>query len=230
MKNPAEIHALDALWEARHDAASRAKLEEELVPGRNNLNHCERWWRVARLEHFLAMLAQENTDTAAALQHFSIGEKAAQHAMNFDTSDDVAPLFWRSVCKLEAARLRGKLAAARVLAACERDLKRAEGIDDTFHGAGALRVLGRIMHLKPLLLGGDLNQAMKLYQRALQIAPHNSTTQIYYAEALFADRQRLRAREVLQQIIEAPADTSWLWEQERDKTHARSLLAATEKE
>ncbi len=41
------------------------------------------------------------------------------------------------------------------------------------------------MHLKPLLLGGSVDRAIEYYRRALQIAPHNSTTMLYYAEALF---------------------------------------------
>lgn len=232
MKPSSKITYFDELWESRHDAVSRAQLERELAPERENAGastDIARLWRAARLEHFLAMQAQENADNASALRHFSNGEAVAQCAMNLDKSDEVAPLFWRAVCKLEAARLRGKLAAARVLASCERDLKRAEGIDDTFHFAGALRVLGRITHQKPLILGGDLDQALKLYRRALQIAPGNSTTQLYLAEALLADRQRNRAREIFQEIVGAPPDASWRWEQERDKARARSLLQATEK-
>ena len=59
------------------------------------------------------MQAQETSDSAAALRHFSAGEKAAQAAMNADVDAEIGPLFWCAVCRLEAARLRGKVATLR---------------------------------------------------------------------------------------------------------------------
>jgi hypothetical protein len=58
----------------------------------------------------------------------------------------------------------------------------------------------------------------------LQIAPTNSTTLLYYAEALLADRQPRAARDLLKQVVEAPDDPHWLWEQKRDRRLARVLL------
>lgn len=60
----------------------------------------------------------------------------------------------------------------------------------TTHFAGPLRVWGKLMHQKPLLLGGSIDRALDIYRRALQIAPHNSTTLLYYAESLIADQRR----------------------------------------
>lgn len=232
MSTPAELAYFDELWNARHEDVSRAQLEKELAfESANPVASADvgKLWRAARLQHFLAMQAQENADSAAALRHFSAGENAAQAAMNADMDDEIGPLFWRAVCRLEAARLRGKVAMLRVLAGCERDLQRAEVIDANFHFAGALRVLGRITHQKPLILGGDLDQAMALLKSALKLFPDNSTTQLYYAEVLLADKQRNKARRVLHEIVGAPPDPTWRWEQERDRSRARSLLAATEK-
>ncbi len=231
MSTPAELAFLDEFWNARHDDVSRAQLEKELALESTDpraSTDVARLWRAARLQHFLAMQAQEKSDSAAALRHFSAGENAAQAAMNADLADEIGPLFWRAVCRLEVARLRGKVAALRVLAACERDLQRAEVIDETFHFAGALRVQGRITHRKPLILGGDLDRAMAFLKSALKLFPDNSTTQLYLAEVLLADKQRNKARRILHEIIGAPQNTSWRWEQERDKARARSLLAATQ--
>ncbi len=78
--------------------------------------------------------------------------------------------------------------------------------------------------MRPLLLGGSLDHALDIYRRALQLAPHNSTTLLYFAEALLSDRQPGEARRVLNRLIEAAPDPDWTWEQTRDKTLARALL------
>lgn len=87
-----------------------------------------------------------------------------------------------------------------------------------------MRVAARITHLKPLLLGGSLERSLDLYRRALQIAPQNSTTLLYYAEALLADQQKRLARRSLRAIIEAPEDEDWVWEQARDRRLAKAHL------
>ena len=84
--------------------------------------------------------------------------------------------------------------------------------------------MARITHFKPLLLGGSLDRALDVYRRALQIFPENSTTLLYYAEALIADQRKKLARRTLETIISAPEDADWVWEQARDKCKAEKLL------
>jgi hypothetical protein len=47
---------------------------------------------------------------------------------------------------------------------------------------------------------------------------------LYYAEALWADRQPKVARQVCEELIAAPDDPDWIWEQARDKALAAKLL------
>ena len=85
--------------------------------------------------------------------------------------------------------------------------------------------IARITHVKPLLLGGSIDRALDMYRRALQIAPHNSTNLLYYAEALMADQQKVQAREIFNQIIAAPIDEQWRAEQARDRQIAQNRIA-----
>jgi cytochrome c-type biogenesis protein CcmH/NrfG len=110
------------------------------------------------------------------------------------------------------------------LGPAEKRIEKAVAIDETFHFAGPLRVWARLTHLKPFVLGGNLNHALEIYRRAVQVAPDNSTTLLYYAQALIADRQPGLARQVLTLIIDAPEDAAWKWEQARDKRIAREEL------
>lgn len=179
-------------------------------------------WRTARLEHFRAMQAQMSGDNEAARQHFHAGAEHAQKA-EYEEGARVEGVFWRVTCELEAARAEGTLAVARILGSAQKRLERACALDEGFHQGGPLRVLGRLIQLKPLILGGNLDRALTFYDRALQVASQNSTTLLYKADALLSDRQPARARETLQTLLQVPGE-GWVWECERDQKIAREWL------
>ena len=214
----------DALYANRHLPENLNALQNELLaqikPGKPD-NYG--WlWRASRFAHFRAMQEQtENPDGARAL--FAGGAEQARVAQSLE-GDRVEAAFWAATCALEAARLSGKLAAGLALGRAQKQLNRAAQIDETYHFAGPLRVLGRVTHLKPLVLGGNLDYALAFFERALQIAPANSTTLLYYADALIADNQPAKARSTLKRIIAAPALENWIWESERDRELARTMM------
>lgn len=181
-------------------------------------------WRAARLQHFMGMQAQESGEMAHALKNFSAGAKAAALAESQE-STRVEGTFWRAVCDLEVARLRGKAAAGFTLGAAEKRINRAAAMDEAFHYAGPVRVQGRILHLKPLIMGGSLDRALTFYDRALQLFPHNSTTLLYRADALLADRQPVVARKTIHVILDLKDVPGWVWETARDKKLAREWLS-----
>ncbi|HVF09492.1 MAG TPA: TRAP transporter TatT component family protein [Abditibacteriaceae bacterium] len=224
-------HDLDEQWRQRHDPAQVAALTnalEQALTGQGAAAEYALLWRGARLAHFQAMQAEASDDGQAAYRHFAAGAEMAQRALRLQ-SYGIEGNFWYGVNLIEAERRHGhglarSWAASRALPTAVKYIERTIGIDETYHFAGPLRVGGRLMHLKPLLLGGSVDRAMEYYRRALQIAPGNSTTLLYYAEALLADKQRRAARNMLRQIVEAADDPDWRWEQERDRSKARTLL------
>ena len=213
--------AFDALYAQRHIPENLRELERavdaNLKPDDYGWN-----WRAARLDHFRAMRAEANPDEARAL--FAQGAERARVAQSLE-GDRVEAAFWAATCGLEAARLSGTVAAGLALGRAQKQLDRAAQIDESYHFAGPLRVLGRVTHLKPLVLGGNLDRALAFFERALQIAPANSTTLLYYADALIADNQPAQARRTLKQIIAAPALENWVWESERDRKLAAEMMA-----
>ena len=217
-----QIAEFDALYANRHQSENLREAERALSAHLRDDNYG--WlWRAARLDHFRAMQALD-TDTAEARALFSQGATRSHAAAQLEI-DRVEAAFWEATCNLEAARLGGKLSAGLALGKAQKQLNRAAQIDERYHFAGPLRVLGRVTHLKPLVLGGNLDYALAFFERALQIAPDNSTTLLYYADALIADNQPAKARSTLKQIIAAPALDGWVWESERDRELARVMMA-----
>jgi len=214
----------DSLWAERHVAAQLDHFGHELraalaaAPA-----ECELQWRNARLNHFRAMKEAEAGDANLAAALFRDAKTSAEKALKSEP-ENVAALMWAGACGLEAARTHGPLRMALTLPASRQRLKKAAEISPAFHYAGPLRVLGRIAHLTPGFLGGNTAKSLDYYKRALKLAPQHPTTMLYVAEALISAGRFLEARKTLTHVLEAAAYPDWIWEQERYRRSARSLL------
>lgn len=220
----------DEQWRERHQPEvfqSLIAIFQEAAPDDGEVEFGWRW-RYARLLHFGAMQADDKGESQKAAALFARGADEAKRAVEI-RKFGVEGQFWWGVNALEAARRKGALSLGAAYGTASKAIEQAMKIDETYHFAGPVRVWGRIQHKKPLLLGGSLDRALESYIRARQIAPHNSTTNLYYAEALWADRQPKTAREICEQIIDAPDDADWIWEQARDRHLATKLLAEINK-
>lgn len=210
----------DRLYASRHEAPVLQQCLEAIEQAAPDY---EWLWRGARLKHFQAMQSAEADDAKSARSLFQAGSSDANKAMKLD-GFRVEATFWSATCGLEAARLGGTLALMTVLSRAQKELHRAARIDEEYHYAGPLRVLGRVVHLKPLAIGGTLDGAIAFFDRARQIAPRNSTTNLYLADALIADRQPKRARQAIKDILENSDSQNWEWETLRDQKTARLWL------
>lgn len=222
--HPFDLDELDALWQKRHEPESITQLETRLREARHAAtDKYSLLWRAARCSHFRAMQLDESSDKRQAREYFSQGALDAREAMKA-SPHDVEGCFWRGVNEIEAAQHANPLAALAALKKSTALIERAALIDEAYHFAGPLRVLGKIVHRKPLALGGSAGLGIEYFKRALQVVPGNSTTQIYYAEALMTEQGKSEARRVLNAILSAPDDPNWLWEQARDRRLARILI------
>lgn len=214
----------DVSWRERGHADALDDLEAQLTSKPDTAENEYAWaWRRARLEHFRAMQHLDaNRQDEARLAFERAGQHGQSAAKLFPTR--VEGRFWAGACLLEAARAKGSLAVMRALTPSQAHLNAAVKLEEGFHFGGPLRVLGRVTHLKPLIAGGSLDNAIAFYIRARQLWPHNSTTLLYLAEALNADRQPGEAKRVLRELLNAPDDLDWTWEQARDRKLAAKLL------
>ncbi len=223
------FHDFDFWWRERGDVEQltqmRAQLEKPLLHKPPRDIEYSILWRLARLEHFTALVKIEDSERKTAHHHFVLGEIHAHRATQL--RDEAAGNFWLGVCRLEAARARHKFAVWKVLKSARHHLQMAFERDEAFHFAGAFRVLARIEALAPFPFGSK-KRALNFTNRALKIAPHNSTTLLYKAELLKSMELKLEARGILQEIVSQPLDDEWKWEQARDKVIAARLLDENE--
>jgi tetratricopeptide (TPR) repeat protein len=177
-------------------------------------------WRLARALFFLGQQGDTN-DTKRQLHAAAIGASERAIALN---ADRVEGHFWAGVNLALFAESNGGIRGARAVLWARSELKLAAKISESYHDAGALRVLGRLEHKAPRILGGSIKRGQKYLDRALEIAPQNSVTLMYAAELSIDRGERDRAVALLDRIISSPVDPEWEYENRRDQELARLRL------
>jgi len=183
-------------------------------------NEYEILWRLARARFFLGQEAPAR-DSARSHYHQGVndGEKAVAIAPT-----RVEGHFWLAVNLGLAAQMQQRVPGIGKARRAMRELRQAIQFDPSYHGAGPLRVLARLQHNLPRLLGGGFGRARTNYEAAISLAPENTVTRIYFAELLLESGAQDLAREQLEFVVDVSIDPGWAFENERDKRIARDML------
>lgn len=210
----------DELYKQRAEPGAVREAVMILSGARGGSDRYEVQWRLSRALFFLG---QEAGSRDSSRQLFAAGIGAGERAVALN-ADRVEGHFWVGVNLSLFAQVNRGIRGIRALRWARSELIRAAAISEGYHDAGPLRVLGRLEHKAPMLLGGNQKRSRELYDRALAIAPLNSVTLIYAAELAIDRREGDRARSLLNRLIDLPLDAEWEFETRRDRELARSLL------
>ena len=216
----AVVGRADELYHHRADPGAVRESVMVLSGAHGGADRYEVQWRLARALFFLGQQAGSR-DSSRHL--YAAGISAGERAVALN-DDRVEGHFWVGVNLALFAETNGGIRGLRALNRARLELKRAIKIDERYHGAGPLRVLGRLDHKAPRILGGNRKRSRELLDRALAIAPSNSVTLTYAAELSIENGERVRAADLLRQVIESPIAAEWEFETNRDCEIARSLL------
>ena len=215
----AAVSRADELYQQRARPEAVRESVMVLSGARGGSNLYEVQWRLARAMFFLGQQAE------------SPGEKRQLHSSAADAGARAVTLnperveghFWAGVNLALYAECARAPRGIRAVLRARSELNRAIDIAEGYHGAGPLRVLARLEHKAPRLLGGDRKQSRAHFDRAIAIA-RNSVTLLYAAELALDEDERERAADLLEEIIASPGEPEWEFETARDRQIARSLL------
>jgi len=216
----AVVGRADELYHHRAEPGAVRESVMVLSGAHGGADRYEVQWRLARALFFLG---QQAGSRDSSRQLYAAGIDAGERAVALN-DDRVDGHFWVGVNLALFAESNGGIRGARALHWARLELKRAIKIDERYHEAGPLRVLGRLDHKAPRILGGNRKRSRELLDRALAIASSNSVTLTYAAELAIDNGERVRASDLLRQVIESPIDAEWEFENNRDRALARSLL------
>jgi tetratricopeptide (TPR) repeat protein len=208
----------DALYDAREEIEN-VRASVKLLEEARCASEYEALWRLGRALFFLGQEAQGKELT----RHYHARAMLfCCRAVRLQPSR-VEGHFWLGVNLALMAEVENPLKALRHALSAKRSLARAVKLDPAYHAAGPLRVLARLQHKLPRLLGGTA-RARANFERAIKIAPANTVTRLYFAELLLEAGDKSRARIELETLLNAPHDSHWAFESARDRKIARKML------
>jgi tetratricopeptide (TPR) repeat protein len=213
------ISRADALYHGREDLEN-VRASVRLLQEAGRAGEYEALWRLGRALFFLGQEAQDEEEARTLhARALPICERAAKMK-----PARVEGHFWLGVNLALLAQVENPHKALRYAVSARRSVRRAVRLDAAYHGAGPLRVLARLQHKLPRLLGGGRARARSNFQRALRLEPANTVTRLYFAELLLDMGDTGRARLELDALLSAPPDDAWSFEQKRDRQLARKML------
>ncbi|MBD0325246.1 MAG: tetratricopeptide repeat protein [Pyrinomonadaceae bacterium] len=210
----------DSLYSTREETEN-VRLSVELLEATliDEFNY-ELAWRLGRALFFLG---QQADDRAQARAFHARAVKTCEQAVRSCPSQ-VEGHFWLGVNLALLAALEKPLRALPHALRARRALRRAISLDAAYHAAGPLRVLARLESKLPRWLGGGHTRARATYEKAIQLAPANTVTRLYFAELLLETGDRESAHTQLQAILNAPHDPTWAFEIARDRRLAQEII------
>lgn len=212
------IERADALYRKRERLEN---VKESVKLLQKSERDYETLWRLSRAHFFLG---QEAKAVEERLKQHLAGAEAGKDIIRLKLERGVECYFWLGVNWALLAPIESSIKAFFNLKGARHSLKAAVKRDETYHGAGPLRVLARLESKIPFILGGNKRRARKRYLRAIEIAPTNTVTRIFLAELLLELKEKDEARRQLETILEIEPDGVWDFEIKRDKKLAKELL------
>ncbi len=213
------IRRADALYDAREHAGN-VRASVKLLLEVEYAGEYEAVWRLGRALFFLGQEAQSEEESRRSHARGVLFSNRAARLQ----AERVEGHFWLGVNLALLAQVENPLNALRHALSAKRSLTRAVQLDAAYHAAGPLRVLARLQHKLPSLLGGGASRARANFERAINLAPANTVTRLYFAELVFESGDKESARTQLEALLDAPPDSQWAFESERDRKIALKML------
>jgi len=230
----AAVSLADELYRRRAEGDVGLKLLATLDSCQGAADSYEIQWRVSRAMFLDGQGAKDDALKRSALKRDALKRDALRfHEAGIAhgriaarlSPDGVEGHFWLGVNIALLAEHANTLRAAVAVLQARAELRRAASICPEYHGAGPLRVLGRLEHKSPWFLGGSMKRSRAYYDRALELAAGNCVTLMYAAELAIDVGESGRASDLLRRIVASPLDPAWEFEQQRDKLAAMAMLA-----
>lgn len=220
--NPSSDKACKKADDLYRNRANIASVEESitiLLECKGSDGDYDIQWRLSRAYFFLG---QESSDKAEKIVHFREGISTGELAVGLD-AHRVEGHFWFAVNLSLCAEQIGRLTALRYIRQALKHLEISRTISPGYHGAGPLRISGRLRHKLPWPLGSR-TLSESLYRQALQLSPENSVTRVFLCDLLHDLDQRNVEEQELAKILELPDDPEWQFEIARDKQIAADRI------
>lgn len=177
---------------------------------------------LAEINYWLGEYAEDAGDKIA---FFNEGVECGEAAIGID-ENSLEGNFWLAVNYGSFGQEKGIMQSLALIQPMKERAERAAEIDARYFYGGPYRVLGRLYHKAPgfPFSIGSTKKAIEYLEKAVETGPKFFLNRIFLAEAYISNREKAKAREQLEWILDAPLNANHEREDEDYKRHATELL------
>jgi tetratricopeptide (TPR) repeat protein len=178
------------------------------------------FWRMARILYYIGDHTQEKKERRTL---FSRGVYYAEKAMELEP-DKPDGYYWFGVDNGMYGETRGVLKSLSLVKPIKNAMNKVIELDRSYEEGGADRVLGRVYHKLPGFAGGSKEKSLEHLLKSLEYGPDDALTHLYLAETYLDMKEKEKAREQLEFILNLPPDDRWTDGVGKVKELAKELL------
>ncbi|MEZ5308836.1 MAG: hypothetical protein R2684_16950 [Pyrinomonadaceae bacterium] len=167
----------------------------------------------------------ETADPEDKMFYFGEGVKWGEEGVEAEP-ESLEANFWLSVNWGSFGQEKGIMKSLALISPIREKAELAIGIDESYFYGGPWRVLGRLFHKAPgfPISIGDKYKAEECLEKAIGFGPNFYLNHLFMAELQISRREKERARQELEWILNAPLNRNHEIEDQVYKDQAEALL------
>jgi tetratricopeptide (TPR) repeat protein len=204
--------------------------DENLETARDELfaiveNDAECDWAYGLLAEINYWLGEYAEDADDKLAFFDEGVECGKTGVEIN-EDSLESNFWLSVNSGSYGQEKGIMQSLAMISPIKAAAEKALKLDENYFYGGPWRVLGRLYNKAPgfPFSIGNNKKAIEHLEKAVKLAPKFFLNRLFLAEAYLSNRDKAKAREHLEWILNTPPNKNHEREDEGYKREAEILL------
>ena len=205
------------------DDANLEEARDELFALVEEDSECD--WAYGLLAEINYWLGEDADDADDRVAFFDEGVQCGEAAVGIN-ENSLEGNFWLAVNYGSFGQEKGVMQSLALIQPLKTAAEKAAEIDGGYFYGGPWRVLGRLYHKAPgfPFSVGSTKKAVECLEKAVELGPKFFLNRIFLAEAYLSNRDRQKAREQLEWILNAPLNKNHEREDEDYKRQAETLL------
>jgi len=180
----------------------------------------EAYWRISRILYYIGEHSDKKKEKKAI---FSQGVYWAEKAVALQP-EKTDGHYWHGVNNGKYGETRGVLKSLALVKPIKNAMNKVLELDHSYEDGGADRVLGRVYFKLPGFAGGSKKKSLEHLLKSKELGPNDAVTRVYLAETYLALKEKDKAREELEYVLNMEDDPRWISGVSEAKEQAKELL------
>lgn len=211
----------DELYTQMKDMASAKEAQAKYMEAlRKTEDKYDAYWRIARILYYIGSHTENKKEKKTI---FSQGIYYAKKAIELKPEKPDGH-YWLGVNYGVYGETRGVLKSLSLVKPIKKAMNRVIELNHGYEDGGPDRVLGRVYYKLPGFAGGSKKKSLEHLLKSKEFGPDDALTRIYLADTYLALKEKDKAREELEYVLNMDSDPRWIYGTEERKQKAKKML------